>query len=71
VQSYPTLLFVAAEEGAKPVSYDGEREASAIAKWVKANAKSLKWEGPSFTKHEKKTIDAKVCWPMAVIIEGG
>eukprot|EP00967_Tisochrysis_lutea_P111616 scaffold175697_cov36-Tisochrysis_lutea.AAC.1 len=41
VQGYPTLLFVAAEAGATPVPYDGEREASLIAQWVRANAKSL------------------------------
>ena len=30
-----------AAKGAKPVSYEGERDASSIAQWVKKNAKSL------------------------------
>ena len=42
VSGYPTLLFVGAKEGAKPVPYDGEREADAIVAWVEANALSLK-----------------------------
>jgi len=42
VQGYPTILFVKAESGAKPVPYEGEREADAMAKWLKDNAVSTK-----------------------------
>ena len=41
VSGYPALYFVGAKAGAKPVSYDGEREADAIVEWVKSNAVSL------------------------------
>jgi len=37
-----TILFVKAESGAKPVPYEGEREADAMAKWLKDNAVSTK-----------------------------
>ena len=36
VQGYPTILFVKAESGAKPVPYEGEREADAMVKWLKS-----------------------------------
>ena len=36
VQGYPTIYYVPAKAGAKPVPYEGEREASAIVSYMKA-----------------------------------
>jgi protein disulfide isomerase family A protein 3 len=41
VQGYPTLLFVPARQGATPIAFEGEHEASAIVEWVKGHALSL------------------------------
>eukprot|EP00325_Prymnesiales_sp_UTEX-LB-985_P003561 CAMPEP_0174712024 /NCGR_PEP_ID=MMETSP1094-20130205/13152_1 /TAXON_ID=156173 /ORGANISM="Chrysochromulina brevifilum, Strain UTEX LB 985" /LENGTH=470 /DNA_ID=CAMNT_0015911035 /DNA_START=23 /DNA_END=1435 /DNA_ORIENTATION=+ len=41
VSGYPTLYFVKAGEGSKPIPYDGERQADAIVSFIKENAATL------------------------------
>jgi len=44
VKGYPTIFFVPAKAGAKPVLYEGERETSDMAKFIKKKAINKPWK---------------------------
>jgi len=50
VSGYPTIYFVPAKEGARPVKYDGGRDVDEIVKFVKKRAKTIKKERKSKKK---------------------
>jgi protein disulfide-isomerase A1 len=55
IRGFPTIMFWPANDKANPVTYEGERTEGAMAKWIKANAHTLK--GKTESKSEAPAAD--------------
>ena len=56
VQGFPTIVFFPANDKANPITYEGDRTAKAIGKFIKKNA-SIAFELPKKTDSESQKED--------------